>query len=118
MAVICTVHACTLRVDEKFSGLALFGEFCFGLQEMLHCNIRQNETVFEESGGSATAFPFVWGQTKAEDLKEAWQRSDIILAADVIYHRELFDPLLIALSDLGECGGHLITFSDSKAWTI
>ena len=110
VAVICTVHACTLRVDEKFSRLVLFGHFLC-LQEMLHGNIRQNETVFEESGGFATAFPFVWGQTKVENLEEAWQRLDIILAADVIYHRELFDPLLSALSDLGECGGHLVTFS-------
>ena len=117
MAVICTgkaLHACRLRVNEKFSRLASCMHF-FGLQDMLHCNIRQNETVIEESGGSATAFPFVWGQTKMEDLEEAWQRLDIILAADVIYHRELFDPLLSALSDLGEYEGHLITFSESKA---
>ena len=47
------------------------------------------------------AFPLVWGETDCSTLPSEWQRPDFVLAADVVYHRELFSKLLDALDCLG-----------------
>lgn len=72
------------------------------VQDMLQNNIDLNQNIVFQNGGSAETFPLIWGQTSIEDLEEKWQKIDIILAADVIYHRELFEPLLNTLHELGK----------------
>lgn len=45
-----------------------------------------------------------WGVTSVESLGHDWASSDLVVAADVVYHRELFTPLLHSLSALGMPG--------------
>ena len=69
---------------------------------MLRQNIAANELVIRHGGGSIVAFPLVWGETEMKNVEEAWRMPNIVLAADVVYHRELFEPLLQTLRDIGE----------------
>ena len=71
------------------------------LQALLQRNIELNDSLIRAAGGSATAFPLVWGQTDCSTLPSEWQNPDFVLAADVVYHRELFSKLLDALDCLG-----------------
>ena len=48
------------------------------------------------------AFPLVWGLTDCSTLDRRWQFPDVVIAADVIYHRELMTPLFDVMSSLGE----------------
>ena len=43
-----------------------------------------------------------WGVTSVNSLAHGWATPDLVVAADVVYHRELFDPLLSTLSSLGK----------------
>ncbi len=43
-----------------------------------------------------------WGVTSVETLGKDWACPDVVVAADVVYHRELFDPLLSTLQAIGE----------------
>lgn len=69
---------------------------------MLERNITLNATCITASGGSATAFPLIWGETDCKLLDEEWQKADFVLAADVVYHRELMTPLLDTVKALGK----------------
>lgn len=40
--------------------------------------------------------------TPVTDLGADWAHPDFVVAADVVYHRELFGPLLSSLQALGE----------------
>ena len=92
-------------------------------QELLKSNIALNSTLLKASGGLAVAFPLVWGETDCSKLEQQWAKPDLIVAADVIYHRELMDPLLETVKALGEslhnagglCSILLISLSDQSA---
>jgi hypothetical protein len=69
---------------------------------MLKRNIALNSQLIEAGGGTAVAFPLVWGLTHCTTLDQQWRCPDVVMAADVIYHRELISPLFEAMSSLGE----------------
>ena len=71
------------------------------LQELLRLNIEANRAAVQAGGGSVQETPLVWGQTQRGDLPEEWREPDLVVAADVVYRRELFEPLLAAMLDLG-----------------
>ena len=68
---------------------------------MLNSNIALNTGLIEAGGGSAVAFPVVWGSTDCSQLDHQWRFPDVVVAADVIYHRELMTPLLDVMTCLG-----------------
>lgn len=43
-----------------------------------------------------------WGVTSVSSLAQGWATPDLVVAADVVYHRELFYPLLSTLNSLGK----------------
>lgn len=67
----------------------------------MHRNIALNAEIFKANEGSAVAFPLTWGETDCTKLGEQWLIPDFIVAADVIYHRELMFPLLETVRNLG-----------------
>lgn len=69
-------------------------------------NIALNSELIEAGGGSAVAFPLVWGVTDCSTLDRRWHCPEVVVAADVIYHRELMTPLFQAMSSLGEARFH------------
>ena len=71
-------------------------------QELLNSNIALNTALLEASGGLAVAFPLVWGETDCSRVEQQWVKPDLVVAADVIYHRELMTPLLETVRALGE----------------
>jgi hypothetical protein len=52
----------------------------------------------------------VWGQTEIASLGKSWQLPDLVVAADVVYMRELFQPLIASLSALGVPLARLLQF--------
>jgi hypothetical protein len=70
-------------------------------QELVAENIELNADAIRDAGGCAAVQAFVWGDSGLSDLPEEWRTPDLVVAADVIYHRELFGPLLDALTHLG-----------------
>ena len=72
------------------------------LQELLEHNILLNGAAIGAAGGLATAFPLVWGETDCSKLDEEWLTPDAVVAADVIYQRELMVPLLETMKALGD----------------
>jgi hypothetical protein len=75
-------------------------------QDLLERNIGLNNQLIEAGGGTAVAFPLVWGSTDCSTLDQRWRHPGIVVAADVIYHRELISPLFEAMSSLGEPNLH------------
>ena len=73
------------------------------IQDIVRENIALNSAIIRAAGGSAAAAPLVWGVTRAAELVGGWHAPDVVVAADVVYRRELFQPLLQALADLSEC---------------
>lgn len=71
------------------------------VQDLVRENIALNAHTIAAGGGAAAAHAFVWGQSSLSDLEDRWHAPDLVVAADVIYHRELFQPLLQALTCLG-----------------
>ncbi len=69
-------------------------------------NIALNSKTIALAGGNAAAQAFVWGKTDASELAPEWRTPDIIVAADVVYRRELFQPLLHAMKSLGAMPHH------------
>ena len=69
-------------------------------------NIALNCTTIASAGGRAAAQAFVWGETDVSELAPEWRTPDVIVAADVVYRRELFQPLLHALKSLGAMPDH------------
>ena len=77
------------------------------LQDIVKENISLNSPTIRAAGGSAAAAPLVWGVTRAAELEGGWHAPDLVVAADVVYRRDLFQPLLHALADLsGEHPAH------------
>ena len=69
-------------------------------QEIVRENIARNADTIAAAGGSAHACELVWGVTHAAELGPEWAAPDVVVAADVVYRRELFQPLLHALAEL------------------
>ena len=63
------------------------------LQSLLEQNIGLNVATIAAGGGSAQCCELTWGETPASSLGPAWVCPDQVVAADVEYHRELFDAL-------------------------
>ena len=61
-----------------------------------------NKAAIAAGGGSVQCCELTWGVTSVSSLAQGWATPDLVVAADVVYHRELFDPLLSTLSSLGE----------------
>ena len=74
---------------------------CANLQDLIRQNIGLNQQAIDEAGGTATAWELTWGVTQILQLPEQWRAPDVILAADVVYRQELFQPLLCCLDMLG-----------------
>ena len=72
------------------------------LQGLLQHNIELNAGAIEQAGGQATAFPLVWGKTDCKSLPYQWRAADFVVAADVIYDRDLMGPLLEVVQAVGE----------------
>lgn len=72
------------------------------VQDLVRENIALNQGLISGSGGAAAAQAFVWGETEVTELAPEWRTPDLIVAADVVYRRELFQPLLQALQSLGK----------------
>lgn len=81
------------------------GSKYIGLQELTRQNIRVNEQTIQVAGGSAAAQELSWGVTSVSQLPEEWQAPDTILAADVVYRQDLFQPLLHSLDKLCKYSG-------------
>lgn len=71
------------------------------LQSLLETNIAKNQEVIQTGGGSVSCANLTWGVTSVESLGQDWASPDLVVAADVVYHRELFTPLLHSISALG-----------------
>ena len=61
-----------------------------------------NEAAIAAGGGSVQCCELTWGVTSVNSLAQGWATPDLVVAADVVYHRDLFDPLLSTLSSLGK----------------
>lgn len=86
-------------------------------------NIDRNAAVIAAAGGCATAAPCAWGQpidplddvpppspqasgggssvgdNNSGGSRSSWREPDLLVAADVVYHRELFGLLLKTLGE-------------------
>ena len=61
-----------------------------------------NKAAIAAGGGSVQCCELTWGVTSVSSLAHGWATPDLVVAADVVYHRELFDPLLSTLGSLGK----------------
>lgn len=68
---------------------------------LLEQNIALNKSAVQVGGGTVQCCELIWGVTLVSSLGQGWACPDLVVAADVVYHRELFDPLLISLRSLG-----------------
>jgi predicted nicotinamide N-methyase len=71
------------------------------LQALIRHNIGLNAAAAARAGGSAAAAVLAWGATDPTTLGSAWAAPDLVVAADVVYHRDLFAPLLSTLAAFG-----------------
>lgn len=83
---------------------------------MIDSNIMLNSDVLASTGGLAVSFPLCWGSTDLEGVPESWRHPDLIVAADVIYHKHLFQPLLQTLKTYGE--GSMLSVQDFERCKI
>ncbi len=72
------------------------------MQSLLEQNILLNKAAIAAGGGSVQCCELTWGVTSVSSLAQGWATPDLVVAADVVYHRELFDPLLSTLDSLGK----------------
>lgn len=72
------------------------------MQSLLDQNILTNKAAISAGGGSAEAHELTWGVTTLDTLPKAWASPDLVVAADVVYRRELFQPLLTCFKSFGE----------------
>ncbi|CAL8460637.1 g167 [Coccomyxa elongata] len=84
--------------------------------DIVRDNIALNSKTIALAGGNAAAQAFVWGKTDAFELAPEWRTPDMIVAADVVYRRELFQPLLHAMKSLGGSPGTRILLSHVRRW--
>ena len=77
---------------------------CTGQQDLIRKNIELNRHTTDSAGGAAIAHELTWGITQRRKLPQQWQAPDVVIAADVVYRQELFQPLLAALEMLSK--GH------------
>lgn len=73
-------------------------------QALIRGNVALNAAAVAAAGGSAEAAVLAWGATNPRSLPGAWSAPDLIIAADVVYHRALFEPLLATLAAFGAPG--------------
>lgn len=74
---------------------------------LLEQNILLNKAAIAAGEGSVQCCELTWGVTSVTSLPQGWATPDLVVAADVVYHRELFDPLLSILTLLA-AGGTLL----------
>ena len=77
-------------------------------QDLIRSNIELNKCTTDSAGGSALAHELTWGVTEAHQLPQQWQSPDVVVAADVVYRQELFQPLLSALEMVGKHSARLL----------
>ncbi len=70
-------------------------------QALIRHNIALNAAAAGAAGGSAAAAVLAWGETDPAALGDPWAAPDLVVAADVVYHRDLFAPLLATLAAFG-----------------
>ncbi|KAK9846615.1 hypothetical protein WJX81_007617 [Elliptochloris bilobata] len=73
-------------------------------QALIRQNIAINAAAIAGAGGAAEAAVLAWGVTDPASLPGAWATLDLVIAADVVYHRDLFGPLLATLAAFGAAG--------------
>ncbi|KAK4393678.1 protein N-lysine methyltransferase METTL21A [Sesamum angolense] len=61
----------------------------------LQFNIAANAKILELHGGAVDAAALQWGQTA--DMEAIGREYDVILGSDLVYHENLYDPLLETL---------------------
>ncbi len=71
------------------------------VQGIIERNICDNRQVWAARGGSAEAAELSWGTTDVSAMGALWSAPDFVIAADVIYDRALFQPLLGTLCAYG-----------------
>ncbi len=70
-------------------------------QGIIERNVCDNRQAWEARCGSAEAAELSWGTTDISAMGAPWSAPDFVIAADVIYDRALFQPLLSTLSAYG-----------------
>ncbi len=73
-------------------------------QALIRHNVALNAAAAAAARGCAAATVLAWGATDPRSLPGAWAAPDLVVAADVVYHRELFAPLLTTLAAFGAPG--------------
>lgn len=69
-------------------------------QDLLRANADANAEAVARAGGAVEVAECIWGQPQ---LPAGWEpQTDIVLAADLVYHRSLYQPLLTTLAQFGE----------------
>lgn len=71
------------------------------LQDIARSNVKSNSAVIAAGGGTAEVAELSWGTTDVSQMGP-WATPDIVIAADVIYDRDLFNPLLQTFNSYGE----------------
>ena len=78
---------------------AAWTEFECTLQELVEANISRNCDAICASGGQASFSELAWGVTDVDTLR--LPSNLLVIAADVVYHQELYKPLCSTLARLG-----------------
>lgn len=93
LSAVLRLHCSRVQMHSKTVG--------YGMQSLLDRNISLNEATLSAGGGTAQSCELTWGVTTLDALPHAWHSPDLVVAADVVYHRELFQPLLSCLKAFG-----------------
>ena len=73
----------------------------WSLQDITKANVVSNSAVIHAGGGTAEVAELSWGVTDVTQMG-AWAAPDLVIAADVIYDRDLFAPLLQTFNSYGD----------------
>ena len=68
------------------------------MQELLRSNAADNAEAIGRAGGCVDVTELTWGQP---ELPHGWNAPDFVLAADLVYNRHLYEPLLKTLQQFG-----------------